>query len=115
MGGQQCPSSNNIDGLIVIVTGSSGGIGLEIVKDLCKRGAHVIMACRNIEKAEESKQLVVKLTPAAKIECRYLDLLSFDCIKRFVKSIGKFDSTFLNVFIIVITFLQRVISRESTH
>lgn len=89
MGGQLCPIDNNIDGQVVIVTGSSGGIGLEIVKELCRRGAHVIMACRDLEKTEKIKHLLKKEMPSCVVYVRYLDLRSFDCIRRFVNVIGK--------------------------
>lgn len=89
MGGQMCPARNNIQNLIVIVTGASDGIGLEIVKDLCSRGAHIIMACRDEEKTENVKKLILKKQSNAKLEFRYLDLKSFDCVKRFIKNIDK--------------------------
>lgn len=85
MGGQICMLSNNINGQIVIVTGSSGGIGLEIVKELCRRGARVIMACRDIKKTEKIIELIKQEQPKANVCVRYLDLLSFDNIRRFVK------------------------------
>lgn len=89
MSGMICPNSNKIDGQTVIVTGSSGGIGLEICKELCHRGAIVIMAVRDTEKAEKAIIALKKLIPTAKIQVQYLDLQSFDCIRSFVKSIGK--------------------------
>lgn len=37
---------------MVIVTGANTGIGKEVVRDLAKREAKVIMACRDMEKCE---------------------------------------------------------------
>lgn len=42
-----------MEGKTVIVTGSNSGIGVETVRDLAKRGARVIMACRNLEAAQK--------------------------------------------------------------
>lgn len=68
---------------------SGSGIGLEIAKALCSRGAHVIVAAKDMTKAQESMEMVKKQQPSACIEIRYLDLKSFDCVKRFARSIVK--------------------------
>jgi len=46
------------EGKIALVTGGAQGIGLDIVKDLAKTGAHVIIADINIEGAEKSAEEV---------------------------------------------------------
>lgn len=88
MGGQHSPSTNQINGQIVIITGGSG-IGFEITKTLCLRGAHVIIATKDMKSGQEAMELVKKQQPSACLEIRHLDLRSFDCVKRFAKSIVK--------------------------
>lgn len=38
MGGTQCPTSNRMDGKLVIITGASSGTGLETCKEIAARG-----------------------------------------------------------------------------
>lgn len=44
-----------MNGKTVIITGANGGIGFETAKEIAKRGARVIMACRNLETANKAK------------------------------------------------------------
>lgn len=44
-----------MDGKVVLITGANGGIGKETARDIAKRGARVILACRNLDAANEVK------------------------------------------------------------
>lgn len=39
-------------GKVALITGANSGIGLETARELVRRGAHVILACRNLQRAE---------------------------------------------------------------
>lgn len=45
----KCKSNENLSDRIFIITGANSGIGKETTKELAKRKAKVILACRNIE------------------------------------------------------------------
>jgi protochlorophyllide reductase len=67
----------------VIVTGASSGVGLYTAKALAATGQwHVIMACRNLDKAKQAAQ-EVGMNPANYTILK-LDLASLAAVKRFV-------------------------------
>ncbi|MGB3616140.1 MAG: protochlorophyllide reductase [Elainellaceae cyanobacterium] len=72
----------------VVITGASSGVGLYAADALAKRGWHVVMACRNLDK---TKRAAKELGMA---EDRYtvmpLDLASLDSVREFV---GTFRSS----------------------
>lgn len=117
MGGQTA-STNQINSQIVIITGSSGGIGLEICRILSGRGAHIIMACKDIEKANAVKNQIIKSNKEAKIEVRPLDLNSFDCVRRFVKQFSN-DFNKLDILInnagIIFNRYEKTVDGFETH
>jgi NAD(P)-dependent dehydrogenase (short-subunit alcohol dehydrogenase family) len=67
-------------GRVAVVTGANGGLGLETTRALAARGAHVIMAARNSEKATAAETDIRARNPDAAIETRRLDLASLDSI-----------------------------------
>ncbi len=44
--GRACPSRCNIDGRTVLVTGADTAVGVELTRELSRRGARVIMAVK---------------------------------------------------------------------
>ena len=76
----------DLTGKLVIVTGSSDGIGLETAKDLLNSNAKVIFACRNKNKTEK---IINSLSENYKKNAIFeqLDLESFKSIENFTKNI----------------------------
>lgn len=70
-------------GRVAIVTGANGGLGLEMTRDLAAKGAHVIMAARNQEKAETAEADIRSNQPDVDLEIRELDLGSLGSVRRF--------------------------------
>jgi NAD(P)-dependent dehydrogenase (short-subunit alcohol dehydrogenase family) len=47
----------DLTGKVAIVTGANSGIGYETAKALASKGATVVIACRNLEKANAAENL----------------------------------------------------------
>ena len=70
-------------GKVAIVTGANSGIGFEVTLGLVKKDFEVIMACRNIQKAEEAKVKILTIHPNAKVNPMKVDTSSLDEVKKF--------------------------------
>ena len=76
-------------GKIFIVTGPTSGLGKESVKVLVRKNATVIMAARNINKAESVANEILEENKNAKIDIEELDLSSLESVKNFSQLIIK--------------------------
>lgn len=63
-------------GRTAVVTGANGGLGLETARQLAAKGAHVVMAVRNQEKAAAALEEIRATAPDASLELVALDLAS---------------------------------------
>ena len=63
-------------GRTAVVTGANGGLGLETGKELAGKGAHVVMAVRDQQKARKAVSVIHASLPDASLELVWLDLAS---------------------------------------
>ncbi|KAL3219481.1 hypothetical protein MRX96_005774 [Rhipicephalus microplus] len=73
-------------GKTVIVTGSNSGIGKETAKELARRRARVILACRNVQRAHKAAQEIFADTGET-VLVKQLDLCSFKSVRLFAEDI----------------------------
>jgi NAD(P)-dependent dehydrogenase (short-subunit alcohol dehydrogenase family) len=73
----------NLAGKTAVVTGANSGIGYEMVRALIRKGAMVILACRNKDKGEAAVRQITQECPGAKAELGLLDLSSLALVRRF--------------------------------
>ena len=76
-------------GKTVIVTGANTGIGKETALDLVKRGAKVILACRDEQRATDAAKDIIAETGSDKVLVRIVDLSSFESVRAFAKLINE--------------------------
>ena len=86
--GGVCTSQAKLEGKTVIVTGANTGIGKETALDLATRGARVIMACRNLLKAEEALKEIVQKSGNKNIVAKRLDLASLKSVREFAEDVN---------------------------
>ena len=72
-----------LDGRLVVITGANTGIGKVTALDLSKRGARVLILCRNLDKAKEACADIAKEAGGAggAVECEKLDLASLASVR----------------------------------
>ena len=68
-------------GRIAIVTGANIGIGYETALALYEKGAHVVLACRDIEKAGTAAKEIQQSGGKGKTEVLHLDLSDLKSVK----------------------------------
>lgn len=77
----------DLSGRTAVVTGANGGLGLATAKVLAAKGAHVVMAVRNRQKADDAVAEITAQTPAAALEVVGLDLGSQESVRAAARSI----------------------------
>lgn len=68
----------------VVITGASSGVGLYAAKALAKRGWHVVMACRDLEKGQKAAESVE--IPQDSYTLMQIDLASLESVRQFVNN-----------------------------
>jgi len=77
------------EGRVAIVTGANSGLGYFTTRGLAMQQCEVVMACRNIKKAEQAKKELVKGHPGMKLEIMELDLADLTSVKGFAENFRK--------------------------
>ena len=70
-------------GRTAVVTGANNGLGLVTAQELARAGARVVMACRNLEKADAAAAGIRSAVPGAQVEVVELDLSRLESVRRF--------------------------------
>lgn len=73
-------NTSSLWGKKVAITGSTGGIGVELCEYLCKLGANLILVDRNLQKSERLKNKLLEKY-GTDIRCITVDLADFESVK----------------------------------
>jgi NAD(P)-dependent dehydrogenase (short-subunit alcohol dehydrogenase family) len=69
-------------GRVAIITGANSGLGYDTAAVLAAKGAHVVLAVRNLDKGNEAVDRIKKSSPNAVVELQELDLTSLDSVRQ---------------------------------
>lgn len=87
--GGVCRCTERMDGKGVIITGANTGLGKATAIALAKKGARVVLACRDLDKAEAAAAEIKRLSGNSQIVIAKLDLTSLTSVRRFCEYIKK--------------------------
>jgi NAD(P)-dependent dehydrogenase (short-subunit alcohol dehydrogenase family) len=68
-------------GRTAVITGANTGLGYETATALAAKGAHVVLAVRNLEKGKAAADLIARANPGASVAIQELDLTSLDSVR----------------------------------
>lgn len=105
-----CTIEKSLRGKIVVITGASAGLGRELTYELARRGAEIVMGCRDLKKADQAINWVENRLQSCSAESKIyaenpsklhilpLDLSSLSSVEKFA---CKFKEQFDKLHILV--------------
>ncbi|MEU4704324.1 oxidoreductase [Nonomuraea dietziae] len=103
-------------GRIAVVTGANSGIGYVTARELARRGAHVVLACRSPERGRDALDRLLTEAPGSRAELRRLDLSSLESVRSFAAGwdLGRLDLLINNAGVAMVPF-SRTADGFETH
>ncbi len=74
-------------GRTAVVTGANSGLGAITARELARKGAAVVLACRNTEKGEQAAASIRDAAPGAAVEVAKLDLADLNSVHAFAEGL----------------------------
>jgi retinol dehydrogenase-12 len=68
-------------GRVILITGANTGIGRVTARELARAGAHVILACRSKERAQDALDELRALAPPERVDFLALDLADLEQVR----------------------------------
>ncbi|CAN9506720.1 unnamed protein product [Ophioblennius macclurei] len=87
MAGGVCRSKVRLDGKTVLITGANTGIGKETALDMARRGARVILACRDLTRARVAADEIRQQSGNGNVVVKKLDLASLQSVRDLTKEV----------------------------
>ncbi len=92
-------------GRLALVTGANSGLGYETALGLLRKDIKVILACRNLDKAQQAKESLQREVPKGEIDVLQIDLSRLEsvreCTKQFMEQYNRLDLLINNAGVMV--------------
>jgi NAD(P)-dependent dehydrogenase (short-subunit alcohol dehydrogenase family) len=102
--------------LTVVVTGANAGLGFQVSSKLARMGAHVVMACRSLERGRRAEGQLHAEVPEASTTVLPLDVSELESIREFAahfaEHVGQLDVLINNAGIFGIPLSRNSAGRE---
>lgn len=93
-----CRTTKDMTNKVILITGGNAGMGKEYVRDMARRNATIIMACRNVAKGDRCRQEIVTETGNDNIVIEKLDLASLKSVDEFCR---KMEAEYKSIDVLV--------------
>jgi NAD(P)-dependent dehydrogenase (short-subunit alcohol dehydrogenase family) len=74
---------NSVKGKVVIVTGANSGLGKSTAFEMAKRGATVVLACRNLDEGQRAVNEIKARNASGTLVLLHLDLADLSSVRKF--------------------------------
>ncbi|MFP8951952.1 oxidoreductase [Natrialbaceae archaeon A-arb3/5] len=86
----------NQRGKAIVVTGANSGIGLETARELARRDARVVMACRRVDRGRDAAREIRTDVPGADLRVEACDLASLESVRSFADRLDESVDVLVN-------------------
>ena len=101
----------------VVITGANSGIGYQSALHFAQQNAHVIMACRSVDKAEQARNRILEQTPHGRLSIIRLDVSDLESVHEFARHLdeecGQLDLLINNAGIVAMPLSRNEAGHES--
>jgi NAD(P)-dependent dehydrogenase (short-subunit alcohol dehydrogenase family) len=98
---------------VAVITGANTGLGYETAAALAGRGAHVVLAVRNLEKGKDAAAGITAKSPHADVRLQELDLTSLESIRVAAKQLrSDYDRIDLLINNAGVMFTPKAVTRD---
>ncbi|MFJ8631246.1 oxidoreductase [Streptomyces sp. NPDC093568] len=83
MAGWSAQDIPDLSGRVAVVTGANSGLGHVTARELARKGARVVLACRSEARGTAARDRLVREVPGARAELKLLDLGDLGSVREF--------------------------------